>query len=240
MHPSWYRAVKAQRSAGEARWSSSRPLAVAQPGRLSRNGSTAASFSAIPQTSGRLPIADVEDLVLPLGAGPILGGRLRAAQHDNVVVVAQDVVDLHCRLGGLGLAAEVLQHLGLALIGSGPLAVATDVPDHVVGQVLIHPGGVAPLHGREAFGDGDVGMLVVGHGVLRRRPWPGRRGVYLGLLPTRIRWRQSGRGGGAPAHPTRRSFGERGCDEFQRPGRCSVDFGGTLCTRLEAQVSTAL
>jgi Transposase, Mutator family len=110
--------------------------------------------------------------VLPLGAGAVAGGGLGAPQHDHVVVVAQDVVDLRRRLGRLGLVAEVLQHLGLALIGSGPLAVAADVPDHVVGQVLVHPGGVAPLERLEAFpDDGDVGMLVVGHGdSFRRRP----------------------------------------------------------------------
>jgi hypothetical protein len=102
-----------------------------------------------------------------------------------VLVVAHDVVDLRRRLPArcLGLAAEVLQHLLLAPVGAGPLAVATDVPDHVVGQVLIHPGGVAPLHSLEAFpDDGDVGMFVVGHGdsfcaggplawSARSRPW---------------------------------------------------------------------
>src|SRR5215211_293562 len=65
-------------------------------------------------------------------------------------------------------------------------SVATDVPDHLVGQVLMHPGGVAPRERREAFpDDSDVGMLVVGHGdsFAQAAPWPGRRGVYLGLLP---------------------------------------------------------
>jgi hypothetical protein len=53
-------------------------------------------------------------------------------------------VDLHRwrAVGCLGLAAEVLQHLGLALIGPGPFAVAAHVPDHIVGRVLVHPGGV--------------------------------------------------------------------------------------------------
>jgi hypothetical protein len=83
-----------------------------------------------------------------------------------MIVVAQDVVDVHrgWPAGGLRLAGEVLQHLRLALVGPGPLAVATDVPDDIVGQVLVHPGSVASLHRLEALpDDGDVGMLVPGH-----------------------------------------------------------------------------
>src|SRR5215213_6686348 len=92
--------------------------------------------------------------------------------------------------GRLGLAGEVLQHLLLALVGAGPLAVATDVPDHIVGQVLVHPGRVAPLQRLEAFpDDGDVGMLVVGHGdSFRRRPL----GLVGGSLPWSATRRETG------------------------------------------------
>src|SRR5215218_6139255 len=150
-----------------------------------------ATACACARAHSRPSVTNLNDLgVLPLGAGPVPGGGLRAPQHDHVLVVAHDVVDLRRRLGRLALAAEVLQHLGLALIGPGPLAVAAHMPDHIVRQELIHSGHVAPLKGREAFPDeGDVGMLVMGHGdsFSQAAPWPGRRGVYLGLLPTRIR-----------------------------------------------------
>jgi hypothetical protein len=38
------------------------------------------------------------------------------------------------------------------------------MPDDVIGEVLVHPRGVASLEGREAFAyERDVGVLVMGH-----------------------------------------------------------------------------
>jgi pimeloyl-ACP methyl ester carboxylesterase len=68
---------------------------------------------------GRLAVPDVEDVhVLPLGARAVLRGCGRGPEHDHVVVVAEDVVDLGLGRGadGPGLAGEEVQDVDLALV----------------------------------------------------------------------------------------------------------------------------
>src|SRR5215218_5372837 len=74
----------------------------------------------------------------------------------------------------------------LALVGPGPLTVAADVPDHIVGQALVHPGGVAPLHILEALPDVvtlGCSWWVMAAFLSQGGSVPGRRGVDLGLRP---------------------------------------------------------
>ena len=108
-------------------------LRRSQMGRLSRNGSTAASFSAIPQTSVVFPPRIWKIWVYFHSAlEPSRAVDEAVPSTTTWSSLPRRVVDVHRRrsCGRLGLAGEELQHLRLALIGPGPLAVTTDVPDH--------------------------------------------------------------------------------------------------------------
>jgi hypothetical protein len=70
-----------------------------------------------------------------------------------VVVVVQDVVDVGQgrRAHRLSLSCKEIEDLRLALIGTAPLAVAADAPEHIVEELLVNPLCVAPLESLETL-----------------------------------------------------------------------------------------
>jgi hypothetical protein len=87
-----------------------------------------------------------------------------AVPSDHVVVIAENVVNVNAGRGAhrLALAGEEFQHISLAPVGTGPLAVAPNVPDDVVGEVFVHPCHGVALERRETRLDElDIRMRLV-------------------------------------------------------------------------------
>jgi hypothetical protein len=81
-----------------------------------------------------------------------------------MVVVSNHVVDIRGSGNSLSLTLEHLEDLRFALVGASPFAVASDMPDDVVGHVFFHPVHVTLLESLEAISDEpDIGMLVMRH-----------------------------------------------------------------------------
>jgi len=113
---------------------------------------------------GGLPIFDMEDLhPLPFCAGPVRRVGYCRTQRNNMIVAADDVVNL----GGwlphrFSLACKQLQHHRLALISTGPLAVTPNMPNNVISHVPVDPFHIAAIEGLKAVPDqSDVGVLIM-------------------------------------------------------------------------------
>jgi hypothetical protein len=81
-----------------------------------------------------------------------------------MVVVSNYVVDIGRGGSSLSLMLEHLEDLRFAFVGAGPFAVASDMPNDIVGHVFFHPAHVTLLESIETLSnEPDIGMLVMHH-----------------------------------------------------------------------------